>query len=116
MVTVSSNTISGNTAVLTGSLTSNAGHGYYPGGGGIDAACWDLPTCQLSFVGNTFSNNLTAQSLTIGGSNANGGVDGSLRISEARATLNRILVKGYYYWIARINSTELGRCGFGRAW
>lgn len=74
--TISANTISGNTAVITGNITSAAGMNYNPSGGGMMTGCWDRPNCVLSLVGNTLSNNVAVRDLTISGSNAEGGSGG----------------------------------------
>ncbi|MEW5960071.1 MAG: hypothetical protein AB1801_20300, partial [Chloroflexota bacterium] len=75
-VSVNANTISGNTAVITGSISSSTDDNYYPNGGGIYAGCWDRPNCNLSLVGNNILNNIAAQVVTINGSNAHGGASG----------------------------------------
>lgn len=101
--TVSNNTISGNTAVLTGSITSDTGENYYSNGGGVRIGCWDKPTCSLSFSGNDILSNTTALTITVGGSDANGGANGggldadriaSISFSGDTVRGNRALISG----------------------
>jgi hypothetical protein len=94
--TLNNNTISGNTAVATGSITSNAGRNYYASGGGIMVGCWDKPSCNLSFTGNDVLNNATAYTITVSGTNANGGANGGgIEVGEnVSATLQNNTVSG----------------------
>jgi len=69
---VTSNTISANVAVITGSITSDTGEDYYTNGGGIMVGCWDKPSCNLSLADNHILTNTTAYTITVSGSNARG--------------------------------------------
>jgi hypothetical protein len=85
--TVSNNTVSGNTAVVTGSITSDTGEWYYAQGGGIMIACWNRPSCTLALAGNDILNNTAAYTITVGGSDARGrAYGGGLCISEVANT------------------------------
>ncbi len=95
--TVRNNTVSGNTAVITGSLTSNTGENYCAVGGGINASCWGKPNCTVSFVDNDILNNIAAQIVTVGGTNADGGAGGggiSIRSGTVLALLQSNLISG----------------------
>jgi len=74
--TINNNTVSTNTAVVTGNITSNTGEDYYPQGGGIMVGCWDNPNCTLSLAGNNISNNTAAYTVTVSGNDARGGANG----------------------------------------
>jgi hypothetical protein len=74
--TMVDNTIRGNTAVRTGSLTSDSGRQYHASGGGIAATCWERPTCSLTLEGNDISDNVGARTLSKSGSNAEIGAGG----------------------------------------
>jgi hypothetical protein len=94
-VTLSNNTVSGNSAVVTGSITiTDTVYDAY--GGGIMVGCWDRPSCNLSLAGNNVSNNTTAYTITVGGTNAGGRASGGgLSISEvANASFNGDTVSG----------------------
>lgn len=92
---VRGNTISGNTAVITGSLASDTGQNYFGSGGGISASCWDIPNCNLSFTENDILNNTTAFIITLSGSNANGGANGGgFGINQGVVSLQSNLISG----------------------
>jgi hypothetical protein len=93
--TVNDNTISGNAAVVTGSITSNTGKDYSPNGGGVRAGCWDKPACNLSLVGNDILNNVAARSVTVSGTNANGGGGGGgFSLDQSTALLQSNVISG----------------------
>jgi hypothetical protein len=86
--TLSNNDISGNAAVVSGSITSNSGRNYFPIGGGVRSGCWDKPACSLSFSGNEVVNNTTAYTITATGSDAGAGANGGGLALEGVATLS----------------------------
>ena len=74
--TVQNNTIINNIAVISGSLTSNTGESYFPNGGGFFAGCFEIPTCAISVLNNKISDNIAGLTVTLAGSNVNGGAGG----------------------------------------
>jgi hypothetical protein len=112
-VTVSTNTIASNAAVITGSITSNAGRGFFANGGGIMIGCWDRPDCDLSLVGNDILDNVTAYSITVSGSNANSGAGGGgIDLGQSTALLQSNVISGNTGnlagdgWGGGVNSSE----------
>ena len=69
---ISRNIVIGNSAVITGSLTSNSTQNYFPNGGGIVVDCFETPDCNLSFVKNEVINNVATHAFSIGGGGVNG--------------------------------------------
>jgi hypothetical protein len=101
--TASNNTISDNVAVVTGSITSNAGRNYFSSGGGIMVGCWNKPSCTLSFTGNDISDNIAAYTIIVSGSDASGGANGGglnasqvsdISLSGNTISDNRAMVSG----------------------
>ncbi len=104
--TVSTNTIASNVAVITGSITSNTGRSYFANGGGIRVGCWDKPDCNLSFVGNNILDNVTAYSITMSGSNTDGGAGGGgVELDQSTALFLSNVISG--------NTSHLGGDGWG---
>ena len=69
--TINNNTITGNIDVVTASFSSNSGETYFPNGGGVRISCFNMPNCAISFEANLVSNNVSADTITISGTNAN---------------------------------------------
>ncbi|HKZ83811.1 MAG TPA: choice-of-anchor Q domain-containing protein [Anaerolineae bacterium] len=91
---VSHNTVAGNTAVLTGTFTSDTGEFYFPNGGGIVVNCFDKQ-CALSFEGNNILNNVTADRVTMGGTNASGTpLGGGLDLRSSTILLHSNVISG----------------------
>ncbi len=92
--TVSTNTIAGNIAVITGSITSNTGNDYHPSGGGIGINC-NQTNCNLSFTDNDVLNNTSVYSLTANGSNVEGqGHGGGFNFDDSAVLLQRNVISG----------------------
>jgi len=106
IATVSTNTLTSNVVVVTGSITSNTGRSYYPGGGGIFGECWDKPGCKLSFAGNNISDNVTAHRLMMNGTNAQGGAGGGgIDLRQSVSNLQSNIISG--------NTSSLNSNGWG---
>lgn len=90
---IDNNSIASNTTTISGSITSNAGEGFFPTGGGVMSGCWDKPGCTLTFTNNKIMGNVAAKSVSVAGANANGGAGGGgISLSEVNGVLQHNLI------------------------
>ena len=89
------NTVLRNTALISGSITSDAGEHVGAQGGGVLIGCWDKPDCLIVFEENDILNNISAGEILRQGSNVDTNAGGGgISVQQSKMIVSGNTISG----------------------